>query len=235
MKLGKQPAKKDKRNFLLSDIIKIDRRYKLPEQYDIDKDYLKKNIPNPMYANDRYGCCVITEQAHHTRRFECVEQKKVINFTDNDIIREYLRQSGGVDSGLYLLDSLNEWRQHGLKSYTIKAFAQLQLRDNELVKQAIFNKLGLKIGLLLPITAQKEFENGQVWSKTSGKINSWGGHCVYLYGYNSKGPFCVTWGKVQGMTWAFYNKYCDEAYTVIDSSNTKGIKHSVLDKLLGKL
>lgn len=230
MKLGKQAARKDKRNFQLSDIIKI--RHKLPVQYDIDSDGLKVNIPNLMYANDRYGCCVITEQAHHTLRFEYVEQKKVIKFTDNDIVKEYLRQSGGVDSGLVLLDSLNQWRQRGLKSYRIKAFAQLRLRDNELVKQAIFNKLGLKIGLLLPTTAQREFENGQIWSKTSGKIASWGGHCVYICGYNDKGPVCVTWAKKQQMTWAFYNKYCDEAYTVIDSDNTKGVKHSVLNKLL---
>lgn len=235
MRLGKLNAKKDKRNFKLVDIIKIDKRYKLPLEYDIDKDYLKVNIKDPMYANDRLGDCVIAEQAHHTRRLEYVEQGKLISFTDSVIVKEYLRQSGGVDSGLVLLDSLNQWRKVGLKSYKIKAFAQLDPRNNELVRQAIFNKLGLKIGLLLPTTAQREFENGQAWSEISGKIGSWGGHCVYICGYNSKGPICVTWAKRQQITWAFFNKYCDEAYTVIDSLNTKGIKHSILNGLLGEL
>ena len=29
-----------------------------------------------------------------------------------------------------------------------------------------------------------------------------------------------TWGRKQPMTWAFFERYCDEAYTVIDAVNT---------------
>ena len=39
-------------------------------------------------------------------------------------------------------------------------------------------------------------------------------------GYTKLGPVCVTWGRKQQMTWAFFNKYCDEAYAIIDAVDT---------------
>ena len=42
-------------------------------------------------------------------------------------------------------------------------------------------------------------------------------NCIYIVAYNKIGPIAITWGKHQQMTWAFYFKYCDEAYAVIDN------------------
>jgi hypothetical protein len=30
---------------------------------------------------------------------------------------------------------------------------------------------------------------------------------------------CVTWGRKQQMTWAWLEKYCDEAYAIFDAKN----------------
>src|SRR5260370_30532458 len=45
-------------------------------------------------------------------------------------------------------------------------------------------------------------------------------HYVYISGYTPAGPVCVTWGRKQQMTWAWVNKYCDEAYAIVDAKDT---------------
>jgi len=45
-------------------------------------------------------------------------------------------------------------------------------------------------------------------------------NCVYIYEYDDVGPTCMTWGYRQKMTWAFFEKYCDEAFGIIDNRNS---------------
>ena len=87
----------------------------------------------------------------------------------------------------------------------------------------MFTDLGVGLGLALPLSAQAEFEAGKPWRTTSGAgstPNSWGGHYVYVTGYTTLGPTCVTWGRKQQISWGFFTKYCDEAYAVIDAIDT---------------
>ena len=55
------------------------------------------------------------------------------------------------------------------------------------------------------------------------------GHYVYVPGYTKTGPVCVTWGRKQQMSWAFVEKYCDEAYAIFDAIDTPEKKRN-LDK-----
>ena len=64
----------------------------------------------------------------------------------------------------------------------------------------------------------------------SGKPNSWGG--VLAPGYTRAGPVCVTWGQKQQMTWAVFDKYCDEAYAIIDAIDTPKKKKALDAKAL---
>jgi len=222
-KLGKAPAKRDKRNLMLKAVLRVP--VKLPAEYDFDLKH--PGIPTPVFANDIYGNCVIAGRAHQTLRFEYIEQSKVLKITDQEVIKEYLKETGGVDSGLILHDSLGEWRKRGWiaakKHYLIQAYAEIDRTSTQEVKRTIFMDLGAGIGLLLPRTAKTEFEAGKPWKKTTGSGSargSWGGHYVYLTGYTTLGPTCVTWGRKQQMSWAFFKKYCDEAYAIIDAINT---------------
>ena len=222
-KLGKAKAKVDKRNLKFAAILKAP--VALPDEYDFDLKH--PGIPTPMFSNDTYGCCVISGRAHQTLRFEDIEQGAVLTITDNEVVNEYLKETGGEDSGLVVLDSLRLWRKKGWraakKRYNIRAFAQLNLKDHLQVKRAVFMDLGVGIGLSLPKTAQAQINAGKPWDAVSGPgsaANSWGGHYVYIPGYTKRGPVCVTWGRKQQMTWAFFDKYCDEAYTIIDAVNT---------------
>jgi hypothetical protein len=111
---------------------------------------------------------------------------------------------------------------------------------------------GAYIGVELPMTAQSQ----DIWDVAGGpdaEPGSWGGHAVYLVGYDfpesqipspeSPAPSpvsrvscpgtmtCITWGGVKKMTWAWFEKYCSEAYALVskDWLNASGVSPSGFD------
>ena len=225
-KLGKAPVKTDARNFKLAALLKAPPP--APAQYDFDLAH--PGIPMPMFGNDVYGDCVIAARAHLTLRFEDIEQGSILMITDKTVLKEYFKETGGPDSGLIILNSLNEWRHQGWRptskknNYKIHAFAQINQSNHGEVKSAVYLLTAAYIGVALPKSAQSQIQTGQIWDVVSGPEsapNSWGGHCVIIPGYNPTGPVCVTWGRKQQMTWAFFDKYCDEAYAIVDEVDKK--------------
>lgn len=222
-KLGKAAAKRDSRNLKFAAILRAPQP--VPPEYDFDTQH--PGIPIPMFGNDVLGDCVMAGRAHQTLRFEDVEQHKIIAITDAAVKREYFKESGGVDSGLVVLDSLKEWRVNGWRVggrvYRIQAFSEITPREPEGLKQAVYLDIGAGLGLSLPRSAEDQINAGKPWDVVSGARgapNSWGGHYVYVPGYTKVGPVCITWGRKQQMTWAFFRKYCDEAYAIIDAIET---------------
>ena len=229
-KLGKAAAKRDKRNFKFAALLKAVPT--LPPSYDFDTKHT--GIPTPMFANDELGCCVISGRAHQTLRFERIEQDSDLMITDTDVKKEYFKETGGPDSGLVVLDSLSLWRHKGWKvgkhTYKIQAYAEVDRSNSDMVRQAVFADVGAGIGVSLPKSAQNEIQTGQPWATTTGPgsaPNSWGGHYVFVCGYTPAGPVCVTWGRKQQMTWAWFKKYCDEAYAIFDAKNN--FKKAMID------
>lgn len=227
-RLGKGRARRDERNFKFAALLRAP--VKVPPEYDFDLKH--RGIPTPMFANDVYGDCVIAGRAHQTLRFELIEQGSRISITDRDVLREYLKETGGADDGLVVLDSLRRWRKAGWpvgagtkkRTYRIKAFTELARPNHGQVKQAIWLDVGVGLGLSLPASAQDQVQSGKPWDVVKGppgRIGSWGGHYVYVPGWTRAGPVCVTWGRKQQMTWAFFDRYCDEAYAIIDAINAK--------------
>jgi len=241
-KLGKGPARRDKRNLKLAALLGAE--VAIPDEYDFDVSHT--GIPTPMFGNDQYGDCVIAGRAHQTLRFELLEQKTLITITEEDVTNEYFKLTGGEDSGLIVLDSLKEWRKKGWiaaqQLYKIKAFAEVDPPNHEEIKRAIYMDVGIGFGLLLPETAQAQFTEGKPWDVVDGggsEPNSWGGHYVYSPGYTNAGPVCVTWGRKQQITWAFVDKYCDEGYAIIDAKDTlkkkSGLDSKMIDEYLAAL
>ncbi len=223
-------ARRDKRTLKFAAILKA--RIVVPKQYDFDEEHA--GVPTPMFANDQYGDCVMAGRAHQTLRFELAEQKQVLTISDEDVTREYFRETRGADSGLVVLDSLTEWRTDGwlvgTANYKIEAFSELNLANHDEVKQAIVLDIGVGLGLGLPISARRQFETGKPWDVArgpGGAVNSWGGHYVFVSGYTPRGPVCVTWGRKQQMTWKFFDKYCDEGYVIIDAVDMAKFKKRI--------
>lgn len=245
LKLGKREAKRDARNFRFASIVRAG--VQPPAAYDCDQK--RPGLPMPMFGNDTYGCCVIAGRAHQTLRFELAEQGRVLKISDTEVINEYLRETEGADDGLIVLDSLGLWRKRGWRAagrnYRIQAYTEIAGTAADRRRQAetaIWLNLGVGLGLGLPLSAADQVDAGKPWTVASGPRAaawSWGGHYVYCPAYNRTGPVCVTWGRRQQMTWAFFAKYADEAYAIVDAANAVKAKRflrlATLARLLANL
>lgn len=240
-KLGKAPARRDHRNLRLAAVL---HGIRLPREYDFDLRHL--GIPLPMFDNAHLGDCVIAGRAHQTLRFERLERRRVISIAERDVRREYLRETGGGDTGLAVLDSLKQWRSRGWRLdgrlHRIRAFAEIDPKRRRQVKAAIFLDVGVGMGLELPESAKRQIVAGKPWAVERGpaaRSGSWGGHYVYVSGYTRRGPMAVTWGRKQQMTWAFVERYCDEAYAIVDRFNTakkrRGLNRRKIEEFLRAL
>jgi len=228
VKLGKLPKREDKRNIQLRNILKLSALPPLPSEYNLDAS-LGGVLDNNMYGNDMYGDCVIAGRAHQTLRFEKFEQGILITITDKEVIDQYFKESGGFDRGLVMLNSLNSWRKEGWKIgdkiYNIYAYAEVNPKDHDEVKYCILLLGGCYLGFSVPQSSLDQFDDGLIWDVVPNDGGIQGGHAIYVLaylsitGYNETGPICMTWGKRQQMTWAFWDKYVDEAYGVIDNRN----------------
>jgi len=223
LKFGKLPAKLDVRTLRFETYLRKPQVPDIPITFNVDWRFIQI-IESRMFLNDTFGCCVISGRANQTLRLECRETDIVPDITDEAIKAEYFKESGGADSGLYMLDSLKCWRKgwkicENSQVYTIHAFAEVDRFNQELLCAGIFLLNGLQIGFSVPQSAMDQFYSDQVWDVVQYDGGIKGGHCVYPFAYNEQGPVVWTWAKEQQTTWAFVRKYWDEVYAVVDSRN----------------
>ena len=223
-KFGKKPAKRDTRNLKFGALLA--KAPKLPSSFDFDEKNIA--VPTPMYGNDDHGDCVIAGRAHQTLRFEYLERHQLLKVTEADVLRQWRKENGHTEDGLVVLDSLKLWRKKGWKAagrtLKIKAFTELNLKKHEEIKRAIVMQVGVGIGLTLPFNALPLFQAGKPWDVGTGagaKPDPDGGHYVYCPGYTQAGPVCVTWGRKQQLSWRFFDRYCDEAYAIVDEKDAE--------------
>jgi hypothetical protein len=224
-RLGRLPVRTDVRTLQLARYVD---RAKLPTP-PASTDETQHVAEWPMYANDRLGDCTCAAAGHMIEAWtgasrghdtEISERSVVSAFEAVKVVDPQTGEEGAVE-----LDVLNYWRKHGIGRHKIGAFAKVSTWDHTLVKTGAFIFGGLYIGLSLPLTAQKQ----AVWDWThslSGPAapGSWGGHAVDVVRYDKKGLTVVTWGRLQQMTWAFWDRYCDEAYCIISNDFLSGGK-----------
>ena len=237
---GKARAKHDDRNLKLEDLLLAAdimlAKHPLPAENDFDHKHKKIPRRRRKYLNPPLENCVIAGRAHQTLRFQLVEQESVINITNKDVRREFYKQTGGVNKDIETLESLKLWRTRGWEvagqNFKILGFAQLDLGDHEQIKRMIYINLGVGLGFFLPDSALVQFDRREPWAVTRDKADH--GHYVYVPGYTKDGLVCITWGRKQHMSWAFVDKYCDEAYVIIDAIDTPEKKGTLDEEKLKK-
>jgi hypothetical protein len=182
--------------------------------------YQDPDIITPMFANDSAGCCVISARAHATLRFEVVEQGTVIPITDRDVLKEWRKENGGGEAGLYMLDAQKAWRNGwdaAGRRYNSAAFAAVDPCASDHVTAGIFLFCSLQCGLSLPRSVtEDEIDPWVIVPGSRAASDPDGGHAVTLVGYERDWIECVTWGKRVKMSWAFFECYTDELFAVVD-------------------
>ena len=215
LRFGKLPPKIDYRTLQFGSYLKDD--IPLPPPETNLRERVCTNLGHnpeylfPMFANDILGDCTVAGMAHGSTVYHgMVSQKHIPSQTE--VIRIYNHLTGGIDSGLYLLDVVKYWRSTGIEESKIYAYANVRPHNQEHVKQAINIFGGLFMGFQCQENILDEFKAKIPW-KPGKKINA--GHAVYVTGYNNDGVEVLTWGTTQLGTWAWWYDHVDECYALL--------------------
>ena len=212
--LGKNPAVFDRRTLKLSAYLDVPQLPPLPAELD----WFKKVSKFTPAGNLDYGDCVVAGAAHMRQTWTANAGRHEVITPDQTVINQYLKLTGGQDTGLDLLSFLNHWRQKGIfGGEKIGAFVSVNPRKITQMQYANWLFGGIYLGIMLPVSAQKQ----KVWDVPSGgpvddgEPGSWGGHCVDCGRASNAGYSVATWGDIQRITPAFMATYADEAYAVL--------------------
>ncbi len=216
MKLGRKAVKTDSRTLRLARYLTVAELPSAPVQVD-----WSHGIANwGMMLNDRLGDCTIAACAHAVQAWSASSVGLELTAPDDVVLQAYEQWCGydpanpSTDGGGVELDVLTAWRKNGLAGHALTAFAAASPFDPLGVQTVIYLFGGVYIGIQLPVSAQTQ----EVWDYEpgpNGDAGSWGGHAVFVVGYDATGLTCVTWGQLKRMTWNFWHAYVDECYALL--------------------
>jgi hypothetical protein len=177
-----------------------------------------------MLGNDQYGDCVFAANGHLVEQQSKVGSGKEIPVMTAQALAEYSKVTGfnpndpSTDQGAMVQDGLNDLRKNGLAGFKIAAFAELKVTDMTSVKNAIAEFGAVDIGFNFPAIAMTQFNEGKPWDVVKNDGGNDGGHCVLVCGYDDTYLYCYTWNAVQKMTYAFWDKYVEEAWAPVSQA-----------------
>ena len=187
----------------------------------------------PMLANDSIGDCVIAGCLHYVQAITANANTQILPDKDTAISDYstvgaatngggYDPKTGANDDGLVIDNALAYWMKTGLavqqngELNQLAGQARIEVQDIEMLKLGASEFCGFIAGVNLPTTAQGELEQGLPWQSTVAAPGGWGRHCIYCIDYDSNWIYAITWGRVQKISWAWWQKYADEAAVLLD-------------------
>jgi hypothetical protein len=233
LKLGKQPATKDPKDLVFAKYVDTSTLPPLPAEFGHESLVPPRGWG--MLGNDQWGDCAWAGPAHETMLLTA-EDGSPASFTTEGVLSDYSAGTGfnpsagpsgqnPTDKGSNVRDVLSYRRNTGIidaqsKRHKIGAFVKLEPGNIEHILQAlhIFQIVG--IGIEFPEFAMEQFNHGEPWDVVPGAPAPEGGHYVCAVGKHANINI-VTWGALQQMTVAFFEKYCDEAWAYISNETLK--------------
>ncbi|HLX90975.1 MAG TPA: hypothetical protein VKR32_04800 [Puia sp.] len=230
MKSGRLPVKHDPRTFKLSTYLRGKHLTDTPTEWNWGGKV--KSNKWGMMRNNVLDICTCAAAGHFIMLWtsntgKLIEPRVISIIETYSAITGFDSKTGKNDTGAYLIDVLKYWRKYFIGGHRIFAFAQLENKNRELLKQAIYLFGGCYAGLALPTSAKTQL----IWSvpkegtKGNGAPGSWTDHCVLIIGYNQDGLRIITWGAEKVMTWDFWEAYCEESYAVFSDDFLKKSKN----------
>ena len=189
-------------------------------------DYLAITVPPPTYpidvsggitdwgmlGNDQYGDCGEAGIRHVEMSTALAAKHPLPVVTDQQAINEYLRFTGGRDTGVNLADFLLWLYSQG----RIKAFAPVDHRNAAIMDSLMAEFNGLYVGVNLTNDAQQLFGTGTPWTTANGELpDPAEGHCIVKVKANGSMDGWVTWGAVQSSTAAWSHLCVEEVWLVV--------------------
>jgi len=221
MKLGKKPARKDAVLFKLANYIDTTALPKPPTFFG-HEEAIGSNLWQ-MLGNDNYGDCVWAGAAHETMLWN-KERNQSVTFNDKSVLSDYSAVTGfnpndpNSDQGTDMQEAASYRRKTGVldangKRHKVAAYLAIKPGDltEHYIAMYLFGAVG--IGIEFPQSAMNQFNQGKAWSVVKGSPIE-GGHYIPLVAHRSN-LICVTWGRLEHMTLAFFEKYNDESIAYV--------------------
>ena len=182
--------------------------------------------------NNEYGCCVEAGSYHAIQVLSSVMNTDGLEITEPDacVLKAYEEVTGfdpanpSSDQGTDMQTYLKHWLNTGIPTgptaetrHKCDAFVEIDPRNHGDIKEVIAGAGFVYLGFNVPNYLMAEGDVPQVWDYPSaGDGTIVGGHCVIAARADDSGVWVVSWGSVYHMTWAFWDRFTDEAYAIID-------------------
>lgn len=213
----------------------------VPEEYDTEAD-----VDLPIYDQGSVPACAGWTGAGVKTAHEYLETGSILRFDGLDLYEQVAlpddhgtpygqpcaAEAGALSTGggSYMRDIFKAMQKTGVlaedgQRYRIGGFAALDPRNHDEVKHALVTTGQLAIGFNVPRSFLQG--GGKEFDVDAGGANDIvGGHAIRVRGYNTQGPVLPnTWGLgwdddgVAEVTWAFWDTYVTECWTVLDCDN----------------
>lgn len=227
MKLGRLPRRHDPRIPHYSALVSGRRRLLAPAPAQCDYISALGNSFG-MMLNNTLGDCTCAAVGHARQVWTGNSKPPMETVPDSAVQALYSAACGYVqgqpntDQGGDEQTVLTYVLLNGIQTGTggvdkLTAFVEVDPANMADVRQVIYECGVCYIGFDVPQFAMNTV--GQLWDVQPGEDNPTivGGHAVILSAYDEVGPTCITWGAPQKMTWAFFERFTDEAYALADS------------------
>ena len=208
-----------------------------------------------MDGNDEVGCCTCADCSHQVMLWTANAGSIVIPTTEQTLelysaITGYdpnapLDENGNnpTDTGANIDDVCAYFKSTGYMGMKLDSYAPISRSNVDHIKWGIQLFGSVKTGIRVPANAQEQFNAGQPWHLGMLPFQPIeGGHDVPLVGYDADYVYCVTWGKVQAITYPWLAKYLDEVICPlsplwIESTGAapSGLDMAALQKDMGEL
>jgi len=170
-----------------------------------------------MLGNDQYSDCTVAGAAHAKMAHATVLGISETFPTEQEVIQSYLTYTNGADNGAVEADLLKYWQTNEFLGKQLYAYAPTDHADFDELKSVIASFGLAYIGIQVPAPAQSQFMANEPWDLTGTPADNQieGGHCIILVGYDKDYAYCITWGKVQKITWRWLQSYMEESWALI--------------------
>lgn len=175
-----------------------------------------------MDGNDDAGDCTCADVDHEVKSDEVAAGNTEVDSTASEVLAAYSAITGynpndpSTDQGAQMQDVRAYWRKTGFmlggQAHKILLYASLQVSDYNLVKWGVDQFGSVGIGINFPNSAMDQFNANEPWDVVPNEPEPTEGHAIPIVGWDGQYWYIVTWGKVQKMTQAFFEKYVEEAW-----------------------
>lgn len=245
LKLGKSPARKGAVKFQFTDYVDLTKFPKIPDQFGHED--LVKNVDWGMLGNDIAGDCVFAGAAHETMIWSLMGGNTMAAFNRDCVFSDYSAVTGFIagnadtDKGTDMELAAQYRRKTGIldangNRHKIEAYLALPVGNLQVHMIALYLFGAVGIGIMFPQSAMEQFNNGEIWDVVPNSPID-GGHYVPLVAKRGN-IIDVTWGKEQGMTDEFFQRYNDESLVYLSAEsliNRKSPEGFDYDQLLEDL